>query len=87
MTLEVVLCQRLGEYVSNLVFGIDREYLDKSLAHMFAKMMITNIDVLSPRTEFGKPCEFKSTGIVFKYLAVYIWLRANDLEISLPHFL
>ncbi len=50
MTLEVILCQRLGEYVSNLVFRIDREYLDKSLAHMFAKMMITNIDVLSPWT-------------------------------------
>ncbi len=50
MMLEVVLCLRLGEYVSNLVFRIDREYFDESLAHMFAKMMITNIDVLSPWT-------------------------------------
>ncbi len=48
MTLKVVLCQRLGKYISNLVFGVDREYLDKTLAHMPAKMMIANIDVLSP---------------------------------------
>ncbi len=50
MMLKVVLCQRFGEYISNLVFRIDREYLDKSLAHMLAKMMIANIDVLSPWT-------------------------------------
>ena len=46
MTLKVILCQRLSKYVSNLVFGANREYLDKSLAHMLAKMMIANIDVL-----------------------------------------
>ena len=40
VTLKVVLCQRFGEYVSNLVFCVDREYLDKSLAYMFAKVMI-----------------------------------------------
>jgi hypothetical protein len=50
MTLKVILCQRLGEYVSNLVFCVDREYLDKSLAYMLAKMMIANIDVLGPWT-------------------------------------
>jgi hypothetical protein len=48
MTLKVVLCQRFGEYVSNLVFSVDREYLDKSLAHMFTEMMVANIDVLGP---------------------------------------
>ena len=31
VTLKVVLCQRFGEYVSNLVFSVDREYLDESL--------------------------------------------------------
>ncbi len=50
MMLKVVLCQRLGEYISNPVFHINREYLDKSLVHMLAKMMIANIDVLSPWT-------------------------------------
>jgi hypothetical protein len=50
MTLKVVLCQRLGKYVSNLVFGVDREYLDKTLVYMLAKMMIANVDVLGPWT-------------------------------------
>ena len=50
MTLKVVLCQRLGEYVGNLIFHVDREYLDKSLAYMLVKTMIANIDVLGPWT-------------------------------------
>ena len=50
MTLEVILCQSFGECVSNLVFCVDREYLDKSLAYQLAKMMIANIDVLGPLT-------------------------------------
>ncbi len=48
--MKVILCQRLSKYVSNLVFGVDREYLDKSLVHMLTKMMIVNIDVLGPWT-------------------------------------
>jgi hypothetical protein len=50
MMLKVILCQRLSKFVSNQIFGVDREYLDKSLAHMLAKMMIANIDVLGPWT-------------------------------------
>ncbi len=37
MMLEVILCQRFWQGISNVVFGIDREYLDESLACMFAK--------------------------------------------------
>jgi hypothetical protein len=48
MTLEVILCQSFCEYVSNLVFGVDGEDLDKHLSHVFAKMMIANIYVLVP---------------------------------------
>ena len=87
MTLKVILCQRFGEYVINLDFCVDREYLDKSLVHMLAEMMIANIDVLSPWTWLGKPCEFQHARVVLKCLAVYIRLIANGLEISLPHFL
>ena len=50
MTLEVVLCQGLGKYVSNLVFCVDREDLDKSLMHVFAKVVVANVYVLGPRT-------------------------------------
>jgi len=50
VTLKVVLCQRFGEYVSNLVFCVNREYLDKSLAYMFAKVVVANIYVFGPWT-------------------------------------
>jgi hypothetical protein len=40
MTLEVILCQSFCESISNLVFGVDREDLDESLAHMSAKIVI-----------------------------------------------
>ena len=50
MTLKVILCQSLGKCVSNLVFRVDREDLDKSLTHMFAKMMVANIYVFGPWT-------------------------------------
>jgi hypothetical protein len=50
MMMEVILCQGFCESDSNLVFGVDREDLDESLAHMFAKMMIGNIYVLDPWT-------------------------------------
>jgi hypothetical protein len=48
MTLEVILCLSLHESISNLVFGVNKEDLDESLVHMFAKLMITNIYVLGP---------------------------------------
>ena len=43
VTLKIVLCQRFGDYVSNLVFCVNREYLDKSFSYMLAKMMKANI--------------------------------------------
>ena len=86
MTLKVILCQRFGEYVSNLVFSVDREYLDKSFSNMLAKMMIANIDVLGSWTKLGKPSEFQCARVILKYLAVYIRFVANDLEFSLSHF-
>ncbi len=87
MKLEVILCQSFHESVSNLVFDVDREDLDESLAHMFVKMMIANIYVLGPWAFFWKPCKFLSAYVVFKHLAVDIRLDTNDLEVSLPHFL
>ncbi len=61
MTLKIVLCQRFGESISNLILGIDREDLDESLSHMFTKMMVAYIDVLGSRAKLGKPCQFKGT--------------------------
>ncbi len=50
MTLEVILCQGLGKYVSNLVFRVNREDLDKSLTYVYTKVVVANIYVLGPRT-------------------------------------
>jgi hypothetical protein len=48
MMLEVILCQSFRECISNLVFGVDGEDLDKPILHVFAKMMIANNYVLGP---------------------------------------
>jgi hypothetical protein len=87
MTLKIVLCQRFGESISNLILGINREDLDESLLHMFTKMMVIHIDVLGPRAKLGKPCQLRDARVVFKNLAIHIRLGAKNLEILLPHFL
>ena len=55
--------------------------------HMLMKMMVTHIDVLSPRAKLGKPCQFKGARVVFKNRAIHIRLNAKDLEVLLTHFL
>jgi hypothetical protein len=87
MTLKIILCQCFGESISNLVFSVDWEDLDEAFSDMFTKMMIAHVDMLGPGTKFGKSCQFECTRIVFKNLAIHMGLVAEDLEISLPHFL
>jgi hypothetical protein len=48
MTLEVILCKSFCECISNLVFVVDGEDLDKLHLHVGAKMMIANVYVLGP---------------------------------------
>ncbi len=43
MTLKIVLFPGLGKSVSNLILGVNGEYFDKPLPHMFAKMMVAYI--------------------------------------------
>ncbi len=87
MMLKIILCQRFGESISNLILGIIREDLDESLLHMFTKMMVAHIDVLGPRAKLGMPFQFKCARIVFKKLAIHIRLGAKNLEILLIRFL
>jgi hypothetical protein len=61
MMLKIILCQRFGKSISNLILGIDREDLDESLLHMFTKIMVAYIDVLGSRAKLGKPCQFEGT--------------------------
>ncbi len=53
MTLKIVLCQGLGKSISNLILGVNGEYFDKPLPHMFAKMMVAYVDVLGSRATLG----------------------------------
>ncbi len=66
VTLKVILCQRFGKSISNLILGIDREDLDETHSHMFTEMMVTHIDVLGPRAKLGKPCQFEGARVVLK---------------------
>jgi hypothetical protein len=87
VTLKVILRQRFGESIGDLILGVNREDLDEPLSYKLVKMMVTYIDVLGSRAKLGKPCQFEGTGIVFKNLAIHIRFDAKDLEILLPHFL
>jgi hypothetical protein len=59
MTFKIILGQGLGKSTSNLILGVNGEYYDKPLMHMFAEMMVAYVDVLGSRAKLGKPCQFK----------------------------
>ncbi len=59
MMLKIILCQGLGKNIINLILGVNGEYFDKPLPHMFAKMMVAYVDVLGSREKLGKPCQFE----------------------------
>ncbi len=73
--------------MSNLILGVNGEYFDKPLPHIFAKMLVAYVDVLGSRAKLGKPCQFKGELVVFKDLAIHVGLGTKNLEILLPHFL
>ncbi len=50
MTLKIILCQCLSKCISNLVLRAYGKDLDKSLAYVFAKMVVTYVDVLGSGT-------------------------------------
>jgi hypothetical protein len=41
MTLEVILCQCLGEIISNLILSAYGKNLDESLSHMFTNKKLS----------------------------------------------
>ncbi len=61
MMLKIILCQRLGKSLSNLILAVNGEYFDKLLLQMFAKMMVAYVDVLGSRVKIGNPCQFEGT--------------------------
>ncbi len=73
--------------VRNLILGSYWEDLDKPIPYVFAKVMVTYLDVLGTRVKLWKPCEFQCTGVVFKNLVVYVGLGTDNLKTLLANFL
>ncbi len=86
MTCKVILSEGLGKCVSNLVLCVNREYLDKSLAYVFTKVMVADIDMFHSGTKLGESSQFQSARVVLKDLTVDVGLSANGLKISFLHF-
>jgi hypothetical protein len=86
MTCKVILSEGLGKCVSNLVLRVNREYLDKSLAYMFTKVMVADIDMFCSGMKIGESSQFQSARVVLKDLTVDVGLSTNDLKVSFLHF-
>ncbi len=70
-----------------MILGYYWEDFDKPIPYVFAKVMVTDVDVLGMRAKLRKPCESQRTGVVFKNLAVYIGLGTDHLKTPLVNFL
>jgi hypothetical protein len=73
--------------VSNLILSSYWEDLDKPVLYVFAKVMVTCVDVFGTRAKLWKPGKFQCTRVVFKNLAVYVGLGADNLKSLLTNFL
>jgi hypothetical protein len=85
--LENILRKGFSKGVSNLILDSYWEDLDKPVSNVFAKVMVTHVDVLGTRVKLWKPGKFQCTGVVFKNLAVYVGLGTDDLKTLLANFL
>jgi hypothetical protein len=75
--LEDILRKGFSKGIRDLILGSYWEDLDKPVPYVFAKVMVTYVDVLGTRAKLQKPCEFQCTGVVFKNLAVYVGLGTD----------
>ena len=70
-----------------MILGPHREDLDKPIPYVFAKVMVTYIDVFGTRAKLWKPGKFQCTGVVFKNHAIYVGLGTENLKTLLANFL
>ncbi len=74
-----------------MFLGINREYLDESLLHMFTEMVVAHIDMLvlglGRSLGLGNPIQLEGARIVFKSIAIHVGLGTKNYEILLPCFL
>ncbi len=87
MSLEDILRKVFSKSVCDSILGSYWEDFDKPVPYMFAKVMVTYVDVLGMRAKLWKPCEFQCTAVVFKNLAVYVELGTDNLKTLLANFL
>jgi hypothetical protein len=87
VSLEDILRKGFSKGVRDLILGSYLEDLDKPVPYVFAKVMVTYVDVLGTRVKLWNPCEIQCTGIVFKNLAIYVGLGTDNLKILLASFL
>jgi hypothetical protein len=80
VSLEDILRTGFCKGVCNLILGSNWENLDKPVPYVFAKVIVTYVDVLGTRVKLWKPCEFQCTRVVFKNLAVYVGLGTDNLK-------
>jgi hypothetical protein len=85
--LEDILRKSFSNGVSNLILCSYWEDLDKPVPYVFAKVMVTYIDMLGTRAKLWKPGKFQCTTVVFKNLAVYGGLGTDNLKTLLANFL
>jgi hypothetical protein len=78
--LEDILRKGFSKGISDLILGSYWEDLDKPVSYVFAKVMITYVDVFGIRAKLWKPGKFQCTGVVFKNLAVYVGLGTDELK-------
>ncbi len=61
------------------------EDLDKPVSYVFAKVMVTYVDLLGTRAKLWKPSELQWTGVILKNFAVYVGLGTDDLKTLLAN--
>jgi hypothetical protein len=87
VSLEVILRKGFSKSISNLIPGSYWEDLDKPVSYVFAKVMVTYVDMLGMRTKLWKPSKLQCTRVVLKNIAVYVGLGTDDLKTLLTNFL
>jgi hypothetical protein len=87
VSLEDILRKGFSKSICDLIIGSYREDFDRPVPYVFAKVMVTDIDVLGARTKLWKPCKFQCTIVVFKTFAVYVGLGTDHLKTLLANFL
>jgi hypothetical protein len=85
--LEDILRKGFSKGISNLILCSYWEDLDTPAPYMFAKVMVTYVDVLGTRAKLQKPGKFQCTEVVFKNLAVYVGLGTDNSKTLLANFL